>query len=539
MSRGLLATKRYARILLLSALLLPLGRSEALMPVATFWKRHAGCTAGSQTFTFTGGTQTFGVPAGCTSVFVQAWGGGGAAGQSNGATGGSGGGGGYAATVSAVTSGESLTIYVAGGGSVTAGGYGYGTGGSGGGPYSNCSSNGGGGGGGSAVRRVSTNTYLVQAPGGGGGTSGYNSNNGCPGTLSGSGLAGGQVTAGGNTGSLNGANAIGGGGGAGGGGGLEGGAGAWTSGSAKGGTCSGDLCTAGSGATPGNSGDAALTGGRAAGATTPGSGGGNGVIVISYPAPGLIANGGGRKWFDGTYAKSCNDYRNPTGGTYAYTGLTGDGVYTIDVDGAGPTAPFNVYCDMTTNGGGWTLAYKASQTTSVPATQFAHYFVADAQSQLLDETAPATSDYKYLLANLPPFTDILFKSTGGTTASYAVGTLANNDAFRTAWKTFYSAGSDRDLSGSPSQTSAVCPTMGGVGVFRNDSTYIYNMAKTSWCFQNADSSYSSVMIGDGGCGVSQCYRTYHLFYPTDTAGSYSTIFDTGTGNNNNVRIFFK
>ena len=73
----------------------------------------------------------------------------------------------------------------------------------------------------------------------------------------------------------------------------------------------------------------------------------------------LIQNGNFRCWADGTYARSAEEYRRPAP-PYEYSGATGSGIYRIDPDGAGPIEPYDVYCDMETDGGGWMLAGKFS-----------------------------------------------------------------------------------------------------------------------------------------------------------------------------------
>ncbi len=282
---------------------------------------------------------TFVVPGGVTEITVKAWGagGGGGAGGSSGA-GGNGGGGGFAQATISVTPGESLNVYVGGGG--------------GNGNNSGNSGDGGGGGGLSGIDRGGTLLLVAPGGGGGGGgdnssgTSGGNagagggtsglggsassSANGGSGATSGAGGAGG--TGGENSGSAGsfttgGAGGDGGGGGngtgdannggannggdggiragsygAGGGGGAGyygGGGGSSATGNDAGGggggggsgyvTGSSTTLTAGSGTTPGNSGDADRAGfgdGGSGGAVNGnGSGGDDGIVLITYTLP--------------------------------------------------------------------------------------------------------------------------------------------------------------------------------------------------------------------------------------------------------------
>ena len=80
---------------------------------------------------------------------------------------------------------------------------------------------------------------------------------------------------------------------------------------------------------------------------------GNYTLTVADPVGLRAQSAGYRTWADGSVATSCNGYRNPTQSKYRYTDATGDGLYRIQ-----PTSgnALTVYCDMTRDGGGWTLA---------------------------------------------------------------------------------------------------------------------------------------------------------------------------------------
>ena len=123
----------------------------------------------------------------------------------------------------------------------------------------------------------------------------------------------------------------------------------------------------------------------------------------------------GRSYSDSTYAASCKDYKN--GGNY--TGDTGDGVYWINPAGSA----FKVYCEMTTNGGGWTLIAKITGSDSVDRWGYDQIIYKDSTT-LGDATNLNAVDAKSTAYSTVAGTQILIRRLNLT--AYAVHTYSTN-----------------------------------------------------------------------------------------------------------------
>lgn len=448
----------------------------------------------------TPGTYTWTVPTGVTKVSVVCIGGGGGSSMWNG-----GGGGGlvYKNNI-AVTPGSAITVAVGAGGTPSANAtnssfnlsiiaYGGGTGVQGttagvGGSYS------GGDGGGNGGTSGSVNG--AGGAGGAGGYSGAGGNQGSAGTGGGGGGGGwgnGAVNncaagAGGGTGLFGlGSNGTGGItasnygiGGDGGSGGSAGGSGA---------------CSSSQGGVGGTFGGGA--GGGGAGNGGYGAGGacrivwGSGPTLRTFPSTLVGASNpiigddiAGRTYADGTYATSCYGYR-----AGSYDGATGDGVYWIKPS----TTAFRVYCDMTTEGGGWTLVDNDASTSTYFSTR-----AAGANDSI------TTTRGSYLPAYIwSPNPQLLVKSSHYSGARGWVIFTAD-DAYAREY---------------PTQTTATALNLGTFGIKTlNGNT---NNGSASWIFVGS-TRFGSVWLGGGSAATAACsYTNNGTNFQNGTGGSTS------------------
>ena len=107
--------------------------------------------------------------------------------------------------------------------------------------------------------------------------------------------------------------------------------------------------------------------------------------------------------------------------------MASDGTYTIDPDGAGPGASITAYCDMKTDGGGWTMVLKLSSGVAGDANNLWN-------GAALNESDPALLDLKKATKHYVSGYIANYWNKGGVIVSEVRTHVYKNAAIQKFWK---------------------------------------------------------------------------------------------------------
>lgn len=202
-----------------------------------------------------------------------------------------------------------------------------------------------------------------------------------------------------------------------------------------------------------------------------------------------------RAWRDGSYAISCNEYLNPIDDKKKYMNDTGSGVYRILPISFG--TPFDVYCDMTNDSGGWMLA-------AIPRRATAKMSEA---AGALDPTLTAASRNTNIWSTTStvPFENIRFTNNWPTTTQRNIATFASSQTFGNLMTTYATFTQTNVVLSGTAIISTIASTCFVIrGKSTNDAAYSDN---ADWLFMGFHSSCTTPLsYGDNwdtGSGSTQ------------------------------------